>query len=117
MGSDAMSTGDLPCLECGQYNCIGHTKARYFTDDNVYHNIQPTEADLHTPSEADLLAELAAYAAPPGRPGPGWFTAGEIAAENGEDVDRQRKRLEAMYHRGKIDRVTVGNKAYYRMVK
>ena len=107
MGSDAMSTGDLPCLECGQYNCIGHTKARYFTDDNVYHNIQPTEADL--------LAELAAYAAPPGRPGPGWFTAGEIAKANGEDVDRQRKRLEAMYHRGKIDRVTVGNKAYYRM--
>ena len=68
------------------------------------------------PTEADLLAELAAYAAPPGRPGPGWFTAGEIAAENGEDVDRQRKRLEAMYHRGKIERVTVGNKAYYRMM-
>jgi len=67
-------------------------------------------------TEADYLAELAAYAAPAKRPGPGWFTAGEIAAENGEDVDRQRKRLEAMYHRGKIERVTVGNKAYYRMM-
>ena len=66
-------------------------------------------------TEADYLAELAAYAAPAKRPGPGWFTAGEIAAENGEDVDRQRKRLEAMYRKGEIEREKVGNRAYYRM--
>ena len=73
------------------------------------------EADLYIPTEADLLAELAAYAAPHGRPGPGWFTLAEIAAANGADMDRQRKRLEAMYHKGEIEREKVGNRAYYRM--
>ena len=68
------------------------------------------------PTEADLLAELAAYAAPPGRPGPGWFTAGEIAKANGEDMDLQRKRLESLANKGKIEREKVGNRAYYRMV-
>ena len=69
------------------------------------------------PTEADLLAELAAYAAPHGRPGPGWLTLAEIAGANGADMDRQRKRLEAMYHKGEIEREKVGNRAYYRMVR
>ena len=66
-------------------------------------------------TEADYLAELAAYAAPAKRPGPGWFTAGEIAKANGEDMDLQRKRLESLANKGKIEREKVGNKAYYRM--
>ena len=67
------------------------------------------------PSDVELLAELAAYAAPRVRPGPGWFTAGEIAKANGEDMDLQRKRLESLANKGKIEREKVGNKAYYRM--
>ena len=67
------------------------------------------------PSDVELLAELAAFVAPHGRPGPGWFTAGEIAKANGEDMDLQRKRLESLANKGKIEREKVGNKAYYRM--